>query len=204
MLGAWLFGLQLPMWAIWSLPLAGSGCLAAVLFWVVFRASARKRRPAFQAIHLTPLPSLAESPIEDLSPIAVSASKYQHRDALGGGAVSLETTPLPQQAVRNRMGERRSSLRRGDNPIAVKVSDAKAELEPYPGWVVDRSRNGLSLLVPKASEVGSIISVCSTLYPDFAPWVQVKVRRCLPKDNQWLIGCQFTRSLPWNVLLLFG
>ena len=40
--------------------------------------------------------------------------------------------------------------------------------------------------------------------PDNTPFVTVLVRSCRPNDDHFELGCEFEKTPPWNVLLLFG
>lgn len=100
--------------------------------------------------------------------------------------------------------ERRGSLRRRGNAVAILITDAEASTDPTPGWVVDRSIGGLGLSVDKPVEPGMILSVRTTNAPPEVPWVKVEVRSCRPTGTEYELGCQFVRTPPWSVLLLFG
>ncbi len=100
--------------------------------------------------------------------------------------------------------ERRSSVRRRGKQIKVLISDAEALEQPMEGWVLDRSMGGLCLLVHQAMELGTILSVRTAEAPQTTPWVQVEIKSCRHNINHWEIGCQYVRTPPWGVLLLFG
>ncbi len=100
--------------------------------------------------------------------------------------------------------EKRASLRRKGKPVRVLMADAETTQEPTTGWVLDRSRGGLYLVVSEPVAVGTMLSVRATHAPDTMPWVQVEIRRCHPKGNRWGLGCRFKRELAWGELLLFG
>jgi hypothetical protein len=101
-------------------------------------------------------------------------------------------------------GDKRAAARRKGNPVSILISDAAAEARPYPGLVVDRSTGGLCVLADKAVEVGTILSVRAANAPSTVPWVQVEVKNSRGTGNQWELGCQFVKTPPWSVLLLFG
>jgi hypothetical protein len=100
--------------------------------------------------------------------------------------------------------ERRSSLRRPGNPVAVLVANATGSTKTWDGWVLDRSRGGLRLAVRKPMAVGTLLQVRTTHDPECAPWVQLRVKQCRQRDKVWVLGCQFVQMPPLNVLLLFG
>jgi hypothetical protein len=121
--------------------------------------------------------------------------------------VPANPTPNPAEEdlfIRGSAMERRSSIRRRGNAVAILISDAEAAADPTSGWVVDRSLGGLCLSVEKEIESGMVLSVRTTNAPPEIPWVRVEVRSCRQVGHEYEIGCQFVRTPPWSVLLLFG
>ena len=100
--------------------------------------------------------------------------------------------------------ERRSTTRRKGNPVEVLITDAEAEAEPWRGWVVDRSMGGLCLLLHDEVASGSTLGIKPRSAPPATPWVQLEVRSCKKERAGYQVGCQFVRTPPWAVLLLFG
>jgi hypothetical protein len=115
-------------------------------------------------------------------------------------AVSEERDPF----VHGGSSERRSALRRGGNPVAILISDAETRAKPSPGWVIDRSTGGLCLSVSEPVVEGTILSVRTSNAPETIPWVQLEVKNCRLVGREYELGCQFVRTPPWSVLLLFG
>jgi hypothetical protein len=112
--------------------------------------------------------------------------------------------PQPDPFVYGSATEKRTSLRRSGKAIKVLISDAEAVATPVEGWVMDRSMGGLGLTVRKEIKEETILSVRSVDAPSNTPWVQVEVKRSIPKDGGWELGCQYVRTPSWSVLLLFG
>jgi hypothetical protein len=100
--------------------------------------------------------------------------------------------------------EHRRALRRRGKTVRVLVSDADASAEPWEGWVIDRSVGGLCISLGRAVEAETVLSVRAADAPETIPWVQVTVRGCRQEQKYWELGCQFVRTPPWNVMLLFG
>jgi hypothetical protein len=100
--------------------------------------------------------------------------------------------------------EHRISVRRKGNPIEVLITDAEATAEPHRGWVVDRSTNGLCLLLHDEVAVGTVLSVKPRQSPPGMTWVRVTVRNSQRDPSGHLAGCQFVSTPPWGILLLFG
>jgi hypothetical protein len=100
--------------------------------------------------------------------------------------------------------ERRYGPRRKGNAVSVLISDALATADPIHGWVIDRSVGGLRLATDRWVAKSVILSVRATNAPDSVAWVQVEVKNSLQQESTWELGCEFVRTPPWSVLLLFG
>lgn len=99
--------------------------------------------------------------------------------------------------------EARSSVRRKGSVVRVVLADAKLK-QIGEGWVIDRSTGGLGLYMDEPLEVGTEISICPSDRQHDAPWVRVVVKSHHKEEDHWKVGCQFLRTPPWSVLLLFG
>lgn len=112
--------------------------------------------------------------------------------------------PLLPRVTAGMRKERRGSLRRKGNPVGVVVVFADDPAKPEPGLVIDRSRGGLCLSLPRPVAVGTKLHVRTCHAPeDLAPIVVV-VRHCAARGDRCHLGCQFVEAIPWGVLLLFG
>jgi hypothetical protein len=100
--------------------------------------------------------------------------------------------------------DRRTSHRREGTDVEVLISDAEVKTTPVQGWVIDRSLGGVCLRAPTSFPVGAILSLRPCSAPSVAPWVQVEVKSCRQMVDAWEVGCQFLRTPPYSVLLLFG
>jgi hypothetical protein len=101
--------------------------------------------------------------------------------------------------------ERRISARRAGKTVKVLISNSTAQGEPEEGVVVNRSLGGLCLELRREIPEDSVLSVRPALVSSDAPWVQVQVKHCKPRnDGAWEIGCQFVRTPSWAVLLTFS
>ena len=69
---------------------------------------------------------------------------------------------------------------------------------------MDRSMGGLGLSVDEPIEEGTVLRVRRAASPTEVPWVDVQVKSVRIKESTWELGCQFTRSLTWDVLMQFG
>jgi hypothetical protein len=99
--------------------------------------------------------------------------------------------------------ERRRAPRREGNPIAVLLSTDPAATAPVNGLVLNRSLGGLLVSALQPFEKGALLSVRPLQAPDELEWVQIEVRHCRALEHRWLVGCKFTKKLPWDVMLLF-
>ena len=100
-------------------------------------------------------------------------------------------------------GEKRSQLRRGGVTVPVVVCRAVGG-KPVAALVVDRSMKGLGLLMPVPFTRGTLLKVRPRDAHEKIPSVQVEVRNCRQKGNQWLVGCHFLHPPSVDVLMLLG
>ena len=100
--------------------------------------------------------------------------------------------------------DRRTTSRREGAPVQIVVSASSLRSGPEEGYVLDRSTGGLRIALSVAVAPGSMIQVRATNAPDTTPWVSLVVRNCRDAGQHFELGCEFERTPPWNVLLLFG
>jgi hypothetical protein len=72
------------------------------------------------------------------------------------------------------------------------------------GFVVDRSTGGLRILMQAVIAPGTTLQVKAVNAPDTIGFVTVIVRSCRKNGDHFEVGCEFEKTPPWNVLLLFG
>lgn len=100
--------------------------------------------------------------------------------------------------------DRRESIRRDGPPVEVVFTSPALKTGANQGYVIDRSTGGLRLAVPSGMAAGSSLQVKAKHAPDSIPWVTVIVRNCKNAGEHFELGCEFEKTPPWNVLLLFG
>jgi hypothetical protein len=100
--------------------------------------------------------------------------------------------------------ERRGAARREGNTVEVILATPGDGAEPLQGWVVDRSVGGLGLRTDVPVPVGAVFNVRPRNSTSIIPWTQLEVKTCRQEGAAWEVGCQFVRTPPWSVLLLFG
>lgn len=127
-------------------------------------------------------------------------------------AVALDSAPAapneekalnwapPEQSY----ADRRESVRRDGVPIRVVLSSSTFRNGVSDGIVVDRSTGGLKLVLKSAVAPGSLMQVRAANAPDTVGFVTIIIRSCRTEGDQFVVGCEFEKTPPWNVLLLFG
>jgi hypothetical protein len=70
--------------------------------------------------------------------------------------------------------------------------------------VINRSAGGLAIFVDKEVEPTTILAVRPVDAPSYVPSVNIEVKHCRKVRRKFLIGCQFSTEIPWNVLAWFG
>ncbi len=107
-------------------------------------------------------------------------------------------------AVGGTASNRRNSLRRDGQAVEVVVQSPAFTGGSAPAYVVDRSTGGIRLALATGLTAGTALQVRAKHAPDTIPWVTVLVRSCRPSEEHFELGCEFEKTPPWNVLLLFG
>jgi hypothetical protein len=100
--------------------------------------------------------------------------------------------------------DRREAIRRDGKPVRVLVASQMFKDQVKNGYVLDRSTGGLRVALTAAVVPGSTLQVRAENAPDTTPWVTVIVRNCRSAGQHYELGCEFEKTPPWNVLLLFG
>lgn len=127
--------------------------------------------------------------------------RNRHKHTLGPPE---EDAPPANPIAYGSATDRRETVRRKGRQVKVLITDAEALEEPVEGWIMDRSMGGLCLSVTQLVGAGTILSVRTANAPQSTPWVQVEVKSCRDLGGRWELGCQYVRTPPWGVLLLFG
>jgi len=102
------------------------------------------------------------------------------------------------------LAEKRKSLRRPGNPIEVLIASPISKRSPHRAVVLDRSIGGLRLGAEVQMAAGTRLAVLAVNAPQPTPWVEIDVCACNRVEDYWEIGCQFVKTPPWSILLLFG
>jgi len=116
-------------------------------------------------------------------------------------------SPEPGQAPEEEHAgsqDRRTMPRRKGNPVSVLVSGAAPNSFSVHGIVVDRSPDGLCLIVEQDIPVGTKLLVRPAQNLIDSDWFPVEVRSSRAELKIWVLGCRFLRRLTWSNLRLFG
>jgi hypothetical protein len=103
--------------------------------------------------------------------------------------------------------EQRNMHRRQGNPVEVHIAPPDDKTKPEVGSVMDRSVGGLRLAVFHELAIGTVIAVHPVHADAIVPWVDLEVRSCKPSTEmpgQFEVGCQYVKSPPYSIQLLFG
>jgi hypothetical protein len=100
--------------------------------------------------------------------------------------------------------EQRKAFRREGNPVEVLIVQIASGAVQGEGFVIDRCVGGLGLFVEQPLEVGKHLNVRPTNAPPITPWVEIIVKSCRASNPGYEVGCQFVRTPPWAILLMFG
>ena len=117
--------------------------------------------------------------------------------------------PPPQELPSSSTGpqrverERRRVPRRTGAVTPIHMRDAISPDDEL-AYVLDRSTAGLRLSVRRALIIGLPIRLRAPNAPADSPWVDATVRWCGRSKDKFEVGCEFARTPPWNLLLMFG
>lgn len=98
--------------------------------------------------------------------------------------------------------EQRKAPRREVSGILVVLTPPQGE--PVNGWVMNHSSGGLCVSVPQRVAVGATFQVRLVSSTPGVPTVPVRVKRCLPDQGRWALGCRFIQVPPAAVLKKLG
>ena len=136
--------------------------------------------------------------------------RFDLASLIAEGTAANPAQPLsPDQALswappEQSYADRRGATRREGAPVRVLLSSPSFRNGVNDGFVVDRSTGGLRIAMQSAMAPGSTMQVRAANAPDNITFVTVIVRNCKKSGDFFEIGCEFEKTPPWNVLLLFG
>jgi hypothetical protein len=164
-------------WVMANLPLAVGGLVAILVLTFLGLNAVFRRRP--NALDPTKLASANADPVT--------------------GEKALNWEPAEQSYA-----DRRGAVRREGTPVRVAIAATTLRNGVAEGYVLDRSTGGLKIAAQVAVAPGSTVQVRAVDAPDTVGFVTLIVRSCRKNDEHYELGCEFEKTPPWNVLLLFG
>jgi hypothetical protein len=139
--------------------------------------------------------------------LVVAAVYWITRPAPAMAEIAAEA-PAVQPVATPKPKDQRGMFRRQGNPVEVHVAfPADKKKEPQIGSVLDRSMGGMRLALYHEVEVGGVVSVRPVHVDDIVPWVELEIRSCrtsVEMPGQFEVGCQYVKSPPYSIQLLFG
>ena len=122
--------------------------------------------------------------------------------------VFAEAPPAAEPLVaKNKAKDLRGTTRRQGNTVEVHIAAAGAKKDPGIGSVLDRSMGGMRLALYHEVEVGAVVAIRPIHVNEMVPWVDVEIRSCKLSSEmpgQFEVGCQYVKSPPYSIQLLFG
>jgi hypothetical protein len=103
--------------------------------------------------------------------------------------------------------EQRIAFRRQGNPVPIHVAAPDDKTNPETGCVLDRSVGGMRLALYHEVAPGVVLSIRPVHADNIVPWVDLEVRSCrisAEMSGQFEVGCQYVKSPPYSIQLLFG
>jgi hypothetical protein len=129
---------------------------------------------------------------------------YQAKAESADTETQAVNAPKPKEKL---PPNQRAASRRQGNPLAVFVATPEGKKTPSTGSVLDRSLGGLRLAVFQEVEVGTVLSVRPVEAEKMVPWVDIRVRSCKVSQEMpglFEVGCEYVKSPPYSIQLLFG
>jgi hypothetical protein len=117
---------------------------------------------------------------------------------------SVEEKALEWEPPDHSYADRRGAIRREGTVVRIMVAAPVFRNGLGEGFVLDRSTGGLRIAVTTPLEPGLIVQVRAANAPETIGFVGVHVRSCRKSGEFFEVGCEFEKTPPWNVLLLFG
>lgn len=137
--------------------------------------------------------------LERLAAAAASAAAAPPPASPSVGEKALEWEP-PDHSY----ADRRGAVRRDGTVVRVILAAPGFRNGVGEGFVLDRSTGGLRIAVTTPLQPGTVVQVRATNAPETVGFVGIQVRSCRKSGEFYELGCEFEKTPPWNVLLLFG
>jgi len=115
-----------------------------------------------------------------------------------------EEKALEWEPPEHSYADRRGAVRREGTVVRVRIAAPNFRNGMGEGFVLDRSTGGLRIAVTTPLEPGLTVQVRAVNAPETIGFVGILVRSCRKSGEFYELGCEFEKTPPWNVLLLFG
>jgi CheY-like chemotaxis protein len=121
---------------------------------------------------------------------------YTKTELLGMGAFRVFAKPFVlnemAETLRNLalLPERRLFPRFTHKQLRLLISEGPPGGAGQEAWLRDRSRGGMSIVVPRSVSPGALLTVRAAHRPETGAGMQVLVKHCRPEEGNWLLGCQ--------------
>jgi hypothetical protein len=130
-------------------------------------------------------------------------------DAAKLAANAKAAPPLTEKALNwdppeHTYADRRGAIRREGQPVRVVLASPTFRNGICDAYVIDRSTGGLRIAVQTAIAPGLTLQVRALDAPEGVEFVAIIVRSCRKNTDYFELGCEFEKTPPWNILLLFG
>lgn len=106
----------------------------------------------------------------------------------------MVATPIPRAMPVSGYGgrERRAWPRTTKEVRVLLLPDDSALEEPFGAWVIDSSRGGVRLRVPRhLFPVGTVLQIRTPFASGRVPWTNLRVRNLRRAEGGWEVGCEF-------------
>jgi hypothetical protein len=104
------------------------------------------------------------------------------------------TTPMlvASAPVQGPVRERRAWPRSQRQIRVLLLADDSALAEPFGAWIINTSRGGLRLRVPREGfPIGSLLLIRSPFASVRVPWTALRVKNLVAVEGNWEMGCEF-------------
>jgi len=167
------------IWVAANLPITVGGGVAIIVLTIFFLTNRKRRGHNFNKFAAA-------------AAAAATTSTLSEEKALNWAP--------PEQSY----ADRREAVRREGTPVRVLLASPTFRNGVSDGFVLDRSTGGLKIAMSIAMAPGSTMQIRAVNAPDTIGFVTVIIRSCRKNTEFFEMGCEFEKTPPWNVLLLFG
>jgi hypothetical protein len=141
--------------------------------------------------------------LSEMERLAAAASAAAAQ-AQANNTATADEKALQWDPPEHSYADRRGAIRREGALVRVVLAAPTFRGGLGEGFVLDRSTGGLRITVASPLEVGTAVQVRAANAPETVEFVNVIVRSCRKSGEFYEVGCEFEKTPPWNVLLLFG